>query len=218
MTEKNEPKLTKIQDWSFRIKPAEQPANPARILLLLHGYLGNENVAWILTKSITKIYTILAPRAPIKLGPEQYSWHPIEPQWPGLYTTYKKLAQTMLDRVDQWVSEQHLTVESIDVMGFSQGAVMAYGLSFLFPERIKKVAALAGFIPQSWQSDLADISLRAQSYFIAHGIQDETVPFEKAEQAAEFLKEKGAAVTFCKTNTGHKFGANCFSGLGQFFR
>ncbi len=218
MTETTEPRLIKIQDWPFRVKPAEQLTNQPRILLLLHGYLGNENVAWILTKSIPKVYTILAPRAPIKLGPDQYSWHPIEPQWPGLFTTYKKLAREVLQRVDQWVLDQHLNVDTYDVMGFSQGAVMAYGLSFLFPERINKIAALAGFIPQSWQADLSNVSLSGESYFIAHGTQDETVPFEKAEQAAEFLKEKGAAVTFCEANTGHKFGANCFSGLGEFFR
>jgi phospholipase/carboxylesterase len=218
MTETTEPRLIKIQDWPFRVKPAEQLTNQPRILLLLHGYLGNENIAWILTKSIPKVYTILAPRAPIKLGPDQYSWHPIEPQWPGLFTTYKKLAREVLQRVDQWVLDQHLNVDTYDVMGFSQGAVMAYGLSFLFPERINKIAALAGFIPQSWQADLSNVSLSGESYFIAHGTQDETVPFEKAEQAAEFLKEKGAAVTFCEANTGHKFGANCFSSLGEFFR
>ncbi len=218
MTETTEPRLIKIQDWPFRVKPAEQLTNQPRILVLLHGYLGNENVAWILTKSIPKVYTILAPRAPIKLGPDQYSWHPIEPQWPGLFTTYKKLAREVLQRVDQWVLDQHLNVDTYDVMGFSQGAVMAYGLSFLFPERINKIAALAGFIPQSWQADLSNVSLSGESYFIAHGTQDETVPFEKAEQAAEFLKEKGAAVTFCEANTGHKFGANCFSSLGEFFR
>ncbi len=218
MTGNKEPDLIDLKGWPFRVKPAEQPENPAEVLLLLHGYLGNENVMWVLTKSIPKTYTMLAPRAPIKLGPDQYSWHPIEPQWPALNATYRPIANDLLNRVDQWVTDNNLVVDRYDVMGFSQGAVMAYGLSFLFPDRINKVAALAGFIPQSWQADLKNISLKNESYFIAHGTQDGTVPFEKAQQAAEFLKEKGARVSFCEADTGHKFGANCFSGLGEFFR
>ncbi len=41
-----------------------------------------------------------------------------------------------------------MNIKQFDVMGFSQGAVMAYALSFLFPEG-NKVAALAGFVPIS---------------------------------------------------------------------
>jgi phospholipase/carboxylesterase len=217
MTENYEPDLIKIGGWPFRIKRAERSENPNKILLLLHGYLGNENVMWILTKSIPKTYTLLAPRARIKLGPDQYSWHPIEPQWPGLDITYRPIAKDLLDHVDQWASENNHFMDPYDVMGFSQGAVMAYGLSFLFPDRINKVAALAGFIPQAWQTELNNISLKNKSYFIAHGNQDETVPFDKAQHAAAFLKEKGATVTFCEADTGHKFGVNCFNGLRGFF-
>ena len=217
MIENEDPDLIEIKGWPFRVKQAEKPEGPVRVLLLLHGFLGNENVMWIFTKSIPKTFDILAPRAPIKLGPDQYSWHPIEPQWPGLNQTYHPLAVELLDRADQWVSDNNLAVEQYDLMGFSQGAVMAYGLSFLFPERIRKVAALAGFIPQSWLPELNNISLTKQSYFIAHGTQDVTVPFEKAQRAAGLLKEKGADVTFCEADTGHKFGANCFNGLHAFF-
>lgn len=217
MTGLNEPELIDIDGWPFRVKPAKNPENPARVLLLLHGYLGNENVMWIFTKSIPKTYNLLAPRAPIRLGPDQYTWHLIEPQWPGLFSTYQPLAENLLSRADQWVLENDLTVDKYEVMGFSQGAVFAYALSFLFPDRINKVAALAGFIPQNWQPELRNLSLSDESFFIAHGTQDETVPFDKAKQAAEYLKEKSARVTFCEANTGHKFGANCFDGLDDFF-
>ncbi|MDY6873891.1 MAG: dienelactone hydrolase family protein [Chloroflexota bacterium] len=216
MTEKTPTAMT-IDGWPFKLRLPQIDTPRDRLLLLLHGHLGNENVMWILTKSIPQSYTLLAPRAPIELGPGQYSWHTIQPQWPTLRGAYQDLASDLLERVDSWTKENAPEIERYDVMGFSQGAVMAYALSFLHPLKINKVAAIAGFVPQTWKNDLADIDLRDRRYFIAHGKQDEIIPIKKARQAEGLLKEKGAEVQFCSADTGHKLGANCFNGLGEFF-
>jgi phospholipase/carboxylesterase len=186
-------------------------------MLLLHGHLGNENVMWIFARKLPKDIIMLAPRAPQQLGPDQYSWHAITPRWPDLRTTYADLTAELLGRVDQWVSENGLDVQHYDVMGFSQGAVMAYALSFLHPEKINKVAALAGFIPHSWQKDLAEVSLADRSYFVSNGTEDDVIPIDQARQSLDWLKEKGAQVTYCEGHTGHKLSASCFGGLGEYF-
>jgi len=219
MTEQVHPKEIIVDNWPFKVLiPTKEPAREKRILLLLHGHLGNENVMWILTKPIPKDIIMLAPRAPVQLGPDQYSWHPIRPQWPDLDGTYRDLGSGLLSRVDQWVRKNGLNVTQYDVMGFSQGAVMAYALSFLFPQRINKVAALAGFVPQIWQSTMKRLSLSGRSYFIANGTGDEVIPIQKAHQTIEWVKEKGAQVTYCEGHTGHKLSAGCFKGLGDYFR
>jgi phospholipase/carboxylesterase len=160
---------------------------------------------------------MLAPRAPQKLGPDQFSWHAITPTWPDLRTTYAELTKELLNRVDRWVNENGLDVQKYDLMGFSQGAVMAYALSFLHPEKINKVAALAGFIPHSWQKDLTEKTLADRSYFVSNGTEDEVIPIEQARQSLDWLKEKGAQVTYCEGHTGHKLSASCFGGLGEYF-
>ncbi len=213
----NTPRTVTIDGWPFTFKQPQKEAAQNRLLLLLHGHLGNENVMWILTKSIPSSYALLAPRAPVELGPGQYSWHAIQPQWPALHSTYHDLAVELLERVDAWVKKNAPDVNRYDVMGFSQGTVMAYALNFLFPEKIGKVAAIAGFIPRVWQKELEDVNLQGRSYFIAHGTKDELVPIARAREAAAWLKEKGADVQFCSAETGHKLGANCFNGLGDYF-
>jgi phospholipase/carboxylesterase len=186
-------------------------------MLLLHGHLGNENVMWIFARKLPKDIIMLAPRAPQKLGPDQFSWHAITPTWPDLRTTYAELTKELLNRVDRWVNENGLDVQKYDLMGFSQGAVMAYALSFLHPEKINKVAALAGFIPHSWQKDLTEKTLADRSYFVSNGTEDEVIPIEQARQSLDWLKEKGAQVTYCEGHTGHKLSASCFGGLGEYF-
>lgn len=216
MTERNSPQEVDIQGWPFLIRRPLNPQKPGRILLLLHGHLGNEAAMWILTKPLPKSYILLSPRAPFRQGKDQYSWHDIQPQWPGL-DTYGKIADQLISRVDHWVREHQLNATKYDLMGFSQGAVLAYALSLLNPDRIGKVAALAGFLPQSWQQALGSPELSDRRFFIAHGTRDEVVPIEKARQTAGWLKENGAQVAFCEADTGHKLSANCFSGLGEYF-
>ena len=216
MNEKQQPEKIEINRWPFRVQYPKNTSADNRVMLLLHGHLGNENVMWILAKPLPKNYYLLAPRAPLKTGENQFSWHEITPQWPDIQT-YRDLAEQLISRVDDWVKEQAIKINRYDIMGFSQGAVMAYALAILFPERIGKVAALAGFIPQNWQESLDLKSVKERDFFIAHGTQDDIIPIKKAHQAAVVLEENGAQVTFCEAEIGHKLSANCFNGLGEFF-
>ncbi len=216
MTAENQPQKTIIGDWHFRIKQPFQRNKPTKIMLLLHGYLGNENVMWVLTNPLPASYTFIAPRAPIKMGEDKYSWHKITSHWPSL-EMYKDLAEEILSRVSLWLEETDLHCDRYDVMGFSQGAVMAYALAFLHPEKIGKVAALSGFIPQSWKTGVNTSSIIDKQFYIAHGIEDEIIPFQKATGAAAWLEENGACITLCKAKIGHKLSADCLKGLGNFF-
>ncbi|MEA3327627.1 MAG: hypothetical protein U9R53_10060 [Chloroflexota bacterium] len=160
---------------------------------------------------------MLAPRAPIRLGVHQYSWHEIHPKWP-IITLYEEITDQLIWRIDTWLEEHQLNCAQLDAMGFSQEAILAYALAFLHQEKVRKMAALSGFIPQSWQKDLNNRDLKGKQIFIAHGNQDEIVPLNKARQSAAWLKEHGAQVTICEADIVHKVGVNCFKSLGAFFR
>ncbi len=210
------PEKIEIQGWTFRIsRPAELP-EPTIPLLLLHGHLGNENVMWTLAKPIPQGTLIIAPRAPMKMGVDQYSWHEISPQWPSL-ETYQTLGDELLEAVRAWMNREGFTISQFDIMGFSQGGVMAYALAILYSELVRKVAVLASFIPQSWMKEGDRVSLAHQVFFIAHGMKDDIVPIDKARHAAEWLEKKNAQVTFCQADTGHRISADCFNSLEKFF-
>ena len=216
MTIDNQPEIVEINGWVFRIQSPPQRTSPAQVMLLLHGHLGNENAMWILANPLPQKYHFLAPRAPKKMGNEQYSWHAISPQWPEI-NTYRDMAVELIKSVDQWLKQQGLSDIKLDLLGFSQGAVMAYALAILFPERIGRVAAIAGFIPKDWQTQLDHNLFADQVFFVSHGNQDEIIPIKKARQTAQWIEQHGGQVTFCDAEIGHKISANCFNGLGEFF-
>ncbi|NLN69763.1 MAG: hypothetical protein GX142_03120 [Chloroflexi bacterium] len=208
--------IIEIDGWHFRVQHPKENTSSPRLMLLLHGYQGNENSMWLLTNPLADDYLMIAPRAPIESAENQYVWHEIKPQWPDI-GVYQQLADQLLTRVDLWLEKQMIPAKTFDLMGFSQGAVMAYALAFLRPERINRVSALAGFIPHSWKAQVNMGNIKDKPFFIAHGIRDEIIPISKAYQAAGWLKEFGAHITFCEADIGHKLGANCFKGLGDFF-
>ena len=216
MHENHQPEKLKIDGWHFRIQKPTHFSPNSRVMLLLHGYEGNENVMWILTKPLPDDYVLIAPRAPIQTGEDQFVWHEIAPQWPDIQA-YRALADQLITRADVWLQKNKYQTRSFDLMGFSQGAVMAYALSILYPEKINRVAALAGFIPHNWKAQVEVKALKNKSFFIAHGTQDNIIPLSKARQAASWLEENGAHVTFCTADIGHKLSPNCYNGLGEFF-
>jgi phospholipase/carboxylesterase len=217
MGKKNEPIRIEIRGWPFRVrKPGKNQENP-EVLLLLHGHQGNEDVMWILTNPLPDHFWMLAPRAPVQTAQDGYSWHEIGQTWPDL-EMYRTLTKELLSRVDDWMEENQVHPEKVHLMGFSQGAVMVYALGFLYPDRIGKMAAIAGFFPGDWRDALDQHAFQDKQIFIAHGTRDEIIPIEKARQAADVLEGAGAQVHFCSAETGHKLSANCFNGLGDFFK
>ena len=120
-----------------------------------------------------------------------------------------------MGEIDHRLADFGLFSPSLSVTGFSQGAAMTYALLFLFPTRINRAAALAGFLPEV-PPGFDRSALNGKPVYIAHGTRDETIPVEEARQAAEFLNSAGADVSYCENSGGHKLPTNCFSQLTHF--
>jgi phospholipase/carboxylesterase len=105
----------------------------------------------------------------------------------------------------------------IDLVGFSQGAALAYSLALAYPQRVRAIAGLSGFAPGGVETFVEGQPLSGVPCFMAHGTQDELVPLRRARLARQILLEAGAQVTLCEDDVGHKLSASCFRGLETFF-
>jgi len=202
--------------WTFRVHRPTRATG--RVILLIHGWTGDENSMWIFTRALPSDAWILAPRAPY---PERerggYSWRNRAPGVHG-FPTFEELrpsAEALLDFVDAWRRENALPDLPFGVAGFSQGAAMVHTLIAIAPKRLRRAAALSGFVPEGAAGAIPP--LEALPYFLAHGTADPIVPFEKAEHARRILESKGASVTFCSDEVAHKVGARCMKSLKTFF-
>ena len=213
----NETNLITFQDWTLRVRPASE--GTPRLLLLLHGWTGDENSMWLFTRNLPTDYWLIAPRAPHAAEPTGYSWRPHligNRSWPGL-DDLRPPAEALIRLVDDYAAENKIDVSQFDVAGFSQGAAMTNTLALLYPERIRRAAVLAGFVPAGAESVAAKRSLNGKPFFVAHGTLDEMVKVEYARQSIQMLEQAGANVTYCEDEVGHKVSASCMRALESFF-
>jgi phospholipase/carboxylesterase len=223
-----EPYSIEENGWTVRVQPPIDPAN-ARVLLLLHGWTGDEKVMWIFTRALSGHFWLFAPRAPVAVHSGGYAWLPHAGQrWPAL-EDFRQVTDDLLAAVDGWTEQAKISAASrlqpLELMGFSQGAAMSFALAAFQPQRIGRIAALAGFLPRRTNSASPNDSgvdwtaaFRGRRVYVAHGTRDEIVPISMAHETVRELQAAEADVTYCESDVGHKLSADCLRGIDRFFK
>lgn len=212
----SETELVEFQGWTLRVRPAV--IRPARLLLLIHGWTGDENSMWVFARAIPEDYWAVAPRAPHATKPSGYSWRvpPPDRSEDSSLSDLLSPAAALLGLVDAYCKSQEKTCEVFDMIGFSQGAALASVLALMHPERVAKVALLSGFVPRGAESLASSRPLEGVRFFVAHGSEDELVSIEHARQSVQLLEAAGASVSACEDVVGHKVSARCMRSLQAF--
>ncbi len=207
---KTDTTLTTFENWTLRVRPGMG----RRILLLLHGWTGDENSMWIFTRNFPPEYWILTPRAPNAAHPGGYSWRAPASRgsWPTV-DLFRPSVKALIEFLDHFASANNLDVSTVDVAGFSQGAALTLTLGALYPTRVRKMGILAGFAPEGAEQILKPGYLSGKNIFMAHGTSDEMVPIAMARHAVKLLEGAGAKVTYCESEVGHKLSADCLKAL-----
>ena len=214
----NNTSLLQFNDWTLRVREATQ--TPPRLLLMLHGWTGDENSMWVFARNFQPNYLILAPRG-LHLAPQGgYSWRPHHEGTFGRpnLADLRDSAGRLIRLVDEYQAGAGVDASRFDVVGFSQGAALSNVLACLYPERIRKTGILAGFMPSGMEQIVAQKPLAGKSMFVAHGTQDNMVPIDRARASMAMLEQAGANITYCEAEIGHKLSSDCLRALETFFK
>ena len=212
-----DPQLLTYKNWTYRLRMPQ--AKPKCTHVLIHGWRGDENSMWVLARNLPPEIAILAPRGPFPVPEGGYSWREIKPGTWGNASMedLHPAAEALLAFVDDLAASIGAEGNQFDLMGFSQGAAMSYTLALLYPQRIRQLAALSGFIPEGGLALLNSNRLSGKPVFVSHGRQDDLIPVEQSRMAVAQLKLAGALVTYCESDTGHKVGKDCLKEMEMFF-
>ncbi len=214
-----EPQLLTHNEWTFRWQPARK--TPPRLLVLVHGLTGDENSMWMLVRNLSPQYAILAPRGLFPANEGGYTWRKkgnVEQNGFPSDSDLIPAAEELIHFIGEWRQSSGIEASQVDLIGFSQGAAMVYLLTLLFPDRIRKLAALSGFLPEGEATSSKERGLAGKEIFVAHGRRDEMVPVDRARRDVALLKEMGARVTYCESDAGHKVSRECLLAVETFFK
>ncbi|HAL17729.1 MAG TPA: hypothetical protein DCP32_13585 [Anaerolineaceae bacterium] len=216
-TESNDALILLLNDWIVRVRPPLTQGND-RVFLMLHGLTGDENSMTVFTRNLPRDAWIFSPRAPNPADESGFKWITSKNGMSASFAEFQQATFHLHEAFGGWIKSFHIHAQSVDVIGFSQGAVISAAYALLYPWQVNRAAFLSGFLPADTPDFIPPGQLIGKQVFVAHGNQDKTVSITKAQQSAAWLEQWGAEVIFCEAPVGHRLSANCFKGFADFFK
>lgn len=208
-------------EWSLRLRIPDG-VGPHPVLLLLHGWTGDEDAMWVFASRLPTNWLIISPRGLYDSPHGGYGWHPYRdnqlPEVNDFELPVNALVNLLSPNCFPVEGFKDHDLEQVHLLGFSQGAALAYGIALLHPQKVGAIAGLSGFMPENAIEYIRDTPLLGKKAFVSHGTQDQLVTVEKARKSVEILKTAGADVVYCEKDVGHKLSAGCFQAMGTFFK
>jgi predicted esterase len=186
---------------------------PSVSVLMLHGLSGSELSMWDLDSALPEDAFIVSPRGLFYLAPDDHSWvNPTIKGWPTM-EDFEPSVRALEVMVQELESEEGFDRKNLVLMGFSQGAALAFAAAATSNLDPIALIAIAGLIPEGVLQHLGELPV-----FWGHGIYDEWIPIARARQEVEHLLELGVKVHFCEAEVGHKLGIECLNSLQMWLK
>ncbi len=195
----------------YRWRAATEPGDPP--VVLLHGRTGDESVMWVVAEALPSKGLTIAPRAPFPSADGGYSWEEPLPAGKATFDEFGPAVAAVTTLLDRLEIERGLDRARMILVGFSQGAALAFAAARDERIRPQGIVALAGFLPDG---DAAH--LRGVPIFWGHGTLDTLVPIEQARSDVERLHRIGASVQFCEADVERRVGVECMRGINQWWQ
>ena len=186
-------------------EPKQATENPP-LLILLHGYGSNEQDLFSFAEELPDNLLIVSAKAPYEIGYGGYAWYAIN--FDEVNGKFSDLAQAneSIDKIAVFIDEikaKYTTNPAKTfLLGFSQGAILSYALSFKYPNKVQHVIALSGYINDELLPSEISNSI-ATDYYTSHGTVDQVLPIEWARKAPVFLKTNNLSCDYSEYPVGH---------------
>lgn len=168
--------------WSA--PPAERAGRP--LLVLLHGYGSEERDLFGLVPRLPADYVVAAVRAPLSppFPTPGWSWFPIE----GLRGRDPEGTTAAAEGFLSWL-DAATDAETVGLLGFSQGAVIALQAMRLRPQRLAFAVNLAGYVDAGPLPTDAELAERRPPVFWGRGARDEVIPADRVAHTVQWLPD-----------------------------
>lgn len=202
-----------------KIKKEKSP-----LLLLLHGYGSNEADLFSFASELPDEYYVVSARAPYDLQYGSYAWYAIN--FDAGENKFSDIEQAIQSRdliatfIDELLAAYPIDSEQVTLIGFSQGSILSYAVALSFPEKIKQVVAMSGYInPEMAVEHFAENDFSNLRIFASHGTVDQVIPVDWARKVKPFLDHLKIENVYKEYPVGHGVSPQNFfdfkSWLGQ---
>jgi phospholipase/carboxylesterase len=214
-----------LTDLSLAYRPLNptQATGGQRLLLLLHGVGGNELNLLPVGEQLTGTHTlVLSVRAPLVFGPLGFGFYEVDfSSGKPVFNQAQQLAgqRLLLDFIREASARYGIAAGQVYLLGFSQGAIMAYDVALTYPALVRGVLAFSGrMLAESRQHHAPADEVQQVRFFLSHGRHDDKLPAFYADEAVAFLQSLGISPHYEAFEGGHEVSAAGLAAARQWLR
>ena len=200
------------------IKDAKAP-----LLIMLHGYGSDENDLFSFASEFPKELFIISVRAPYPMQPFGNAWYTINFEAEkGKWNDDEQAIQSR-DLIAKFINEACSTYpvdeNNVTLLGFSQGTILSYAVALTYPEKIKNIIALSGYVNKNILPDNIQVKNYSNlDFYCSHGNVDQVIPVDWARQTPNFLKSLNIKHQYSEFPVGHGVAPQNFYELREWLR
>ena len=188
-------------------RPSSLSENPPAIIML-HGYGSDENDLFSFASELPSEYAIISLKAPRKLQPYGNAWYDIHFDAPNGKWSDDEQAKESRDLVskviDEIIAKYKVDPSNITLLGFSQGTILSFSVALSYPEKVKNVIGLSGYVnPNILKEGLETRNFEGLSVYTSHGSVDQVIPVDWARRSKPFFDALGIPCEYSEFPVGH---------------
>ncbi len=199
---------TKTLSLYHLIKAPTVQKEKTPVLFMFHGYGSDENDLFSFASELPEELCIISVRAPHPMQPQGNAWYAIH--WDAQDGKFSDIPQAIVSRdaiasfIDEAVLAYNLDASNVTLLGFSQGSILSYAVALSYPQKIKNVIALSGYINEEiFTTEYANNDFSNLNIYCSHGSVDQVIPVDWARKTPAFLQSLGITSSLNEFPVGH---------------
>ncbi len=188
-------------------EPKVKSENPP-LLIMLHGYGSDENDLFSFAGELPDKLLVLSVKAPYTMQPYGNAWYAIH--WDNNDGKFSDDEQAKESRdkiagfIEQAVKKYKANPENVTLLGFSQGSILSHAVALSYPEKVKNIIALSGYVNQGiLKPGYENNDFSKLSFYCSHGSADQVIPVDWARQTKPFLDNLKIENSYSEFPVGH---------------
>ena len=180
----------------------------APLLIMCHGYGSDENDLFSFASELPEELFIISLRAPYAMQPYGNAWYAInfdaeKGKWSDNVQA-KQSVDLISEFIDYACHTYAVDANNVTLLGFSQGTILSYAVALNYPQKVKNIIALSGYINEDILPEkLEETDVAHLNFFCSHGSVDQVIPVDWARKAPEFLKALPINYVYTEYPVGH---------------
>lgn len=180
----------------------------APLLIMLHGYGSDEHDLFSFASELFQELFIISVRAPYPMKPYGNAWYAIN--FDAVQGKWSDNDQAIKSRdliakfIDEVIETYPVNKNEVTLLGFSQGTILSYAVALTYPEKVKNVIALSGYINKDiLPQDIETKDYSHLNFYCSHGSVDQVIPVAWARQTTPFLNSLQIKHQYSEFPVGH---------------